>query len=154
MLGGSSLGASKRWVLSVGQAQKEFTVNEALQTLDVVVGGAVEEPPRADPPPTPALGARYIVVEDATGAWAGESHCVVAWTSGGWRFIRPVEATAAFTNGGWEMGLIRGSAVLIDGGQVVGASAAAIESPAGGSLIDSEARVAIEPFSAHCASTA
>ena len=36
--------------LSVGQAQKEFTHNEALQTLDVLVAGAIEEPPRATPP--------------------------------------------------------------------------------------------------------
>ena len=47
--------------LSVGQAQKEFTHNEALQVLDSLVAGAVEEPPRASPPASPALGACYII---------------------------------------------------------------------------------------------
>lgn len=36
--------------LSVGQAQKEFTHNESLQTLDILVAGAIEEPPRVTPP--------------------------------------------------------------------------------------------------------
>ena len=37
--------------LSPGQAQKEFTHNEALQTLDFLIAGAVEEAPRPAPGP-------------------------------------------------------------------------------------------------------
>jgi len=140
--------------LSVGQAQKEFSHNEALQTLDLLVAGAIEEAPRTSPPSTPALGASYIVAEDATDAWAGKSQCVTGWTSGGWRFIEPVEGMrmyvrstgtwAAFRNGAWEMGQIRAAAVVIGDEQVVGSRAAAIASPSGGVTIDGEARAAID----------
>lgn len=121
--------------LNVGQAQKEFTHNEALQTLDIVVAGAVEEPPRAAPPDSPAEGACYIVEVMATGDWAGHDGCVAAWTSGGWRFVAPIEGmsfrvrstgtTLSFADGAWQSG-------------------AAIASPAGGATIDDEARAAVD----------
>jgi hypothetical protein len=50
---------------------------------------------------------------------------------------------ATFRNGAWELGTLRGGAVLIGGQQVVGARAAAIDSPSGGSVIDAEGRSAI-----------
>jgi hypothetical protein len=141
-------------LLSVGQAQKEFTVNESLQTLDLLVAGAVEEQPRPAPPASPALGACYIVAENATDAWAGKSQCVAGWTSGGWRFVSPVEGMslfvrptgtwATFCSGAWEIGLVRGEALVINGEQVVGNRAAAIASPGGGTTVDAEARVAID----------
>jgi hypothetical protein len=141
-------------LLSVGQAQKEFTVNEAFQTLDLLVAGMVEEPPLATPPATPSLGACYIVAEDATDAWAGKSQCVAGWTSGGWRFVAPFEGLpvhvrstgtcAMFRGGAWEIGQVRGAALVIGNEQVVGSRAAAIASPAGGATIDSGARAAID----------
>jgi hypothetical protein len=140
--------------LSVGQAQKEFTHNEALQTLDAVVAGAIEEPPRVTPPASPAIGASYIVADGATDAWAGMSQLVATWTSGGWRFTPAVEGMRlyertsetwmAFRSGGWESGLVRGFALVIGGQQVVGSRAAAIESPTGGATIDAESRTAID----------
>ena len=140
--------------LSVGQAQKEFTVNESFQTLDLLVAGAVEELPLAAPPMSPALGACYIVADAATDAWAGRSQCVAGWTSGGWRFVEPVEGLslfvgstgtwATFRAGAWEIGRVRGDAVMIGDQQVVGSRAAAIASPAGGATVDSEARVAVD----------
>ena len=140
--------------LSVGQAQKEFTHNEALQTLDAIVAGAVEEAPRVAPPTEAANGACYIIDEGATGDWAGKSQSLAVWTSGGWRFIAPVEGLsmyergsetlAAFRNGSWEFGILRGSLLVLEGQQVVGPRAAAIDSPAGGAVIDAEARAAID----------
>ena len=139
--------------LAIGQSQKEFTHNEALQTLDLLVAGAVEEPPRTAPPTSPAVGACYIVADGATDAWAGKSQCVAGWTSGGWRTINPVdgmslfvrstETWALFRAGAWELGRVRGDAVMIGGEQVVGSRAAAIDSPTGGATVDSEARLAI-----------
>src|SRR4029078_4206725 len=82
--------------LSVGQAQKEFTHNESLQTLDALVAGAVEEPPRADPPSAPAIGACYIVAGDATGVWEGKAGTVAVWTSGGWRLIGPCDGMTLY----------------------------------------------------------
>ena len=140
--------------LSVGQAQKEFTHNESLATLDALVAGAVEEPPRSDPPASPALGASYLVGDAATGLWTGKSGSVAAWTSGGWRFITPCEGMelyertsgtwAVFRGGAWEIGNLRGSALLLGGQQVVGVRAGAIQSPTGGSVVDAEARAAIQ----------
>jgi hypothetical protein len=139
--------------IAVGQAQKEFTHNESLQTLDALVGGAVEEPPRATPPGSPSLGACYIVAAGATDAWAGKSQCVAAWTSGGWRFVPPVEglclyerssgASIAYRNSAWETGILRGASLVIDGQQVAGPRGAPIASPSGGTIIDNESRAAI-----------
>jgi len=69
--------------LNVGQAQKEFTVNEALQTLDLVVAAAVEQEPLGEPPATPAIGACYLVDAAPTGAWAGKPQSVAGYTDGG-----------------------------------------------------------------------
>jgi hypothetical protein len=140
--------------LSAGQAQKEVTVNESLQALDLLVAAAVEQEPIADPPASPAAGACYLVDSSPTGAWAGKPQSVAGYTSGGWRFIEPVEGLSVFVKsaaqfafyraGAWEMGVMRGTSVLIGGKQVVGSRAAAIASPAGGSTIDVEARSTLD----------
>ena len=140
--------------LSAGQAQKEITHNEALQMLDFVAAGAVEEPPRNDPPELPTVGSCYIVGAAPTGAWIGKAQMVAGYSSGGWRFIAPIEGMSLFVKGSgipadyvggsWQLGSVRGSVLVIDGQQVVGARAAAIESPAGGAMADSEARTAID----------
>jgi hypothetical protein len=140
--------------LSVGQAQKEATHNEAIQALDLIVAAAVEQEPVADPPAAPAPGACFLVAAAPTGAWAGKPQAVAGYTSGGWRFITPIEgmtvyvkATAQFAcyrQGRWEMGILRGASLVVGGQQVVGSRTAAIASPAGGSTVDSEARGTIE----------
>lgn len=140
--------------LSAGQAQKEFTHNEALQTLDVLVGGAVENGPLATPPASPAIGDAYIVDSSPTADWAGKAQNVAAYTSGGWRFVEPVDGLSLYVKsqglwanyraGMWEFGLIRGSSVIVGGQQVVGSRAAAIVSASGGTNIDTEARAAID----------
>ena len=120
----------------------------------MLVCGALEEPPRTAPPASPVLGACYIVAEPGTDAWAGKSQSVAAWTSGGWRFIAPIDGMslyeresgtfAVFRSGAWEIGSLRGSSLVIEGQQVVGPRAAAIKSPSGGSVVDSEARAALD----------
>ena len=120
-LGANAMSSTPRLAmpfLSAGQAQKEISHNEALQTLDMLVAAAVEEPPRAVPPASPTVGTCYIVAAAPTGAWAGKQQCVAAYTSGGWRFIDPVEGMAAYVKsdsawaayraGVWEIGSIRG----------------------------------------------
>jgi hypothetical protein len=140
--------------LSAGQAQKEFFHNEALQTLDALVAGAVEEGPRSAPPSAPAVGACYIVGTSPTGAWAGRSQFVAAFTTGGWRFVTPVEGmtlyvkssgnSATYRLGVWEIGSLRGSNVVLSGQQVLGSRAAAIASAAGGITIDAQARAVLD----------
>ena len=126
----------------------------SLQTLDVLVSGAIEGPPLVTPPLTPSVGTAYIVAEGATGAWAGREDCIAAWTSGGWRFIPPIPGmtmyvrtsgtSAMFRSGAWEIGTLAGSSLRINGEQVVGPRATAIASPAGGSVVDIESRTAVE----------
>jgi hypothetical protein len=140
--------------LSPGQAQKEFFHSEALQTLDILVAAAVEEPPRAAPPAAPAIGASYIVAAAPTDAWAGKAQCIAAFTSGGWRFIAPVEGMAAYVKsigtaatyraGAWEIGVLRGSSLAIGGVQVVGSRSAAIASATGGTTVDLQARSTLD----------
>jgi len=50
---------------------------------------------------------------------------------------------AVFRNGAWELGIVRGSAVVIGGQQVVGPRLPAIASPTGGTSPDSEARATL-----------
>jgi hypothetical protein len=136
-----------------GQAQKEISVNEGLQALDILTAGAVEEQPRNDPPATPEIGACYIIGSSPTGDWTSKPQYVAAFTSGGWRLIPPIEGMALYVksndqwatyrSGSWEIGAIRGATVIIGGKQVVGNQAAAIADPTGGSVIDTEARAAV-----------
>ncbi len=140
-------------LISPGQAQKELMHNEALQVLDMIVAGAVEEAPRISPPSSPAAGACYIIAPGATGDWAGKDNKLAGFSSGGWRYAAPIEGMnllvrstgtwAVHRGGTWELGQVRGSAVIIGGQQVVGARAAAIAAPAGGSTIDAEARTVL-----------
>jgi len=137
-------------LLAQGQAQKEITHNEALQTLDALVAPAVEEGPRISPPASPVPGACYIVAASPTGAWTGKQQNLAAYTAGGWRFVAPTEGTtvyvrssslwAVFRSGGWELGVLRGSSLLIGGQQVVGGRAGAIAGPSGGGVVDAEVR--------------
>jgi hypothetical protein len=140
--------------LSPGQAQKEFTHNEALQTLDFVAAASIEEEPRNDPPSAPVIGACYVVDTSPTGDWAEKPQCFAGYTSGGWRFITPFEGLSAYVksdgrwatyrSGGWEVGNLRGTSLLIDGEQVVGSRAGAIASPTGGTTVDNQARTTID----------
>ena len=139
--------------LAAGQAGKELTVNESLHRLDLLVGGAIEEPPRNSPPASPIAGQCWIVGSSPTGAWAGQAGKVAGYTIGGWRFIEPADGlslmvkttglTAVFRSGAWTIGEVSASAVKVGGQQVVGARSAAIASPSGGSVIDAEARSAL-----------
>ena len=137
-------------LLAAGQAQKELYHNEAIQTLETLVTPAVEEGPRASPPTSPMVGACYIVAASPSGAWTGHPFSLAAYTSGGWRFVAPIEGMTAFVrsasvwatfrSGSWEVGILRGTNVTVAGLQVVGERTAAITSPSGGSVVDAEAR--------------
>jgi hypothetical protein len=139
--------------LAAGQAQKEFFHNEALQTLDLLVAGTVEEAPRSTPPTSPLEGACYLVGASPSGAWAGKSGCIAGFTSGGWRLISPLEgmtvyvkATGVWANyrsGAWELGTVRGASLVLGGVQVVGSRLSAIAGPSGGSNVDTESRATI-----------
>jgi hypothetical protein len=76
-------------LLAAAQAQKHVTHNEALAALDALVHLAVKERDRAVAPATPAEGDRYLVGEDATGAFAGHDGQLAVYDLGVWRFFEP-----------------------------------------------------------------
>ena len=141
-------------MLAAGQSQKEVFHNEALQILDTIVAAAVEEPPRNDPPASPAAGSCYVIGGTPTGDWQERADYLAAFTSAGWRFVAPAPGLVVFvkTTGvfatfgatGWQLGTVSGSRLVIDGTQVVGSQASQIASPVGGTTIDLEARAALD----------
>ena len=99
------------------------------------------------------IGSCYIVGSLPTGDWAGKAQFVAAFTGGGWRLLSPVEGmtfsvktsgyAANYRAGAWEIGVLRGSNLMVDGQQVVGTQEASIADPAGGATVDAEARTTI-----------
>lgn len=140
-------------LLSAGQAQKELFHNEALAALDLIVHAAVEAHGLDTPPLTPAIGQCWIVGPSPIGLWAGQAGALAGWTSGGWRFVAPRAGMVIWDVGngyplhhdgsGWVDGALTGTSLNIGGVQVVGEQGGAISNPAGGSIIDVEARNAI-----------
>jgi hypothetical protein len=141
-------------LLAAGQAQKELFHNEALTVVDLLLHPAAVSAGATMPPVAPQPGQCWIVGQDPTGAWAGHDDAVAGWTTGGWRFVRPVPGmeiwvddiglTARWTTAGWDTGRIDARQIRVDGQQVVAGRQPAIAAPAAGSVIDQEARTAIE----------
>lgn len=127
--------------LEAGQAQKEWTHNEALQLVDLAVAAAVEGPPGDVAPAAPEVGACYLVGSAPQGAWVGHAHALAGWFDGGWRFVVAVEglrvldktnrSVGTFIAGAWQFG------------PLLGGPLAAMAAPSGGSVVDAEARAAI-----------
>jgi len=137
-----------------GQAQKELYHNEALTRLDAALHPAVAEAPRPDPPGAPAIGQGWIVGAGAAGAWSGQEDRLAVWTAGGWRFVSPIPGMLIWnidagywlhwSGTAWSDGELVATALSIDGRQVVGPRLADVPSPSGGTIIDAEARDAID----------
>ncbi len=120
-------------MLFSGQSQKEVTVNEALLSADVLLHAAIEAV-AISAPTTPTFGQCWLVGSGATGAFAGQSDRIAAWSEGGWRFVAPREGMRAYD-------LSASAHRIYSGGswRLIAAPAA----PSGGSVIDAEARTAI-----------
>lgn len=141
-----------------GQAQKEHFHNEALTRIDLALHPAVEGPPTADPPSEPAEGQCWIVAADADGDWSGRDNLIAMWTDAGWRFVAPRPGTSAWNLAAgvpllwdgyqWREGELACTGLLVNGVRVVGGRQPGIASPSGGTIIDEEARVAINALTA------
>jgi hypothetical protein len=137
-----------------GQAQKELFHNEALLRLDLALHAAVETGPLDDPPAAPEEGQCWIIGAAATGAWAGPAGRLAMWSEGGWRFVAPAAGMCVWdkaeavprrwSGSAWNGGEIDGASLRVGGLQVVGERQAAVPSPSGGTIIDAEARAAID----------
>jgi hypothetical protein len=136
-----------------GQGQKELYHNEALSLLDAALHAAVETAATATIPETPALGEAWIVGPAATGVWAGKADKLAIWTGGGWRFVAPVPGMTVWNKAigcwihwsgtAWSDGALPATAIEIAGLQVVGPRLPDVPSPSGGTIIDAEARAAV-----------
>ena len=116
-----------------GQAQKELFVNESLALIDmlmhpVVMGAA------ATPPSSPAAGECWIVDAGAVDAWDGHDNAIAGWDGAQWTLASPANGLAVHD-------LSTGAKRHFSGSWT---SAPAVVSPTGGSVIDSEARTAID----------
>lgn len=119
-------------MLFVGQAQKEFFVNEAHALLDALLHGAIEGVANA-PPASPAEGCSWLVDSAPSGEWDGQAGRIASRQGGNWLFTTPCDGMRLLNReSGQDM---RYSA----GWQAPARPA----EPSGGATIDREARVAI-----------
>jgi Protein of unknown function (DUF2793) len=128
--------------LYVGQSQKELTHNEALARIDALLHPVVEAKLAA--PPTGLTdtsdGLCWLIDSAATGQWAERSGQVARWSGGSWRYIAPVAGMTIWLHSAHKrVFYIAGSWV----------EPVEINNPAGGAIIDSEARSAVIAILAH-----
>ncbi len=119
-------------LLFSGQAQKEFFVNEAMVRTDLLLHAAIEGEIAA-PPMSPEVGETWIVASSPTGLFEGHFQSLASWTADGWRFIAPLNGLRVFDKENAAFRLYR------DGWRRLIAPPA----PAGGTLVDAEARAVI-----------
>src|SRR5687767_11654710 len=101
-------------LLAPGQSQKEVTHNEALLLLDCIVHGCCSGAPANSAPAEPLEGVGYICGPNPNGEWTGRASEIAFWTSGGWRFVAPMEGLELtdrgdgckqrYLNGQWSAG--------------------------------------------------
>ncbi|WP_293968442.1 DUF2793 domain-containing protein [Sphingomonas sp.] len=140
-------------LLQAGQAQKEVLHNEAITLLDALVAGVVEGSGDNDPPLSPAPGSTWIIGSAPSGDWTGQAGAVALWTAGGWRFVaaregmsfrlRDSELRIECGASGWGSGAVHATSIVVDGEQTVGPRLSGISDPAGGAIVDAEARGAL-----------
>ena len=114
------------------QAQKEFTVNEALALLDATIFPVVEGT-RNDPPAAAVTGEAWLVGSNPTGLWEGMSAHIATWQGDRWLLVRPATGSLVYDR---SLGQRR----MFD---ITWSAAATVADPDGGTTIDTEARTAI-----------
>jgi hypothetical protein len=82
--------------IAQGQAQKEVTHNDALNTLDALVNLYVLDRDLSAPPGSPADGDTYLVKATGTDDWAGQDGKIAFCLDGGWRFFAPAKGLIAY----------------------------------------------------------
>ncbi len=121
-------------LLAAGQANKELFHNEALARIDFLIHPIVQA---IETDPTilaPVPGQSWLVGPGATNDWLGHDDQVAGWTGNGWVFIAPLALMRAYIESIDNFAVYRGSWQLTD----------AVGSPAGGAVIDAEARTVID----------
>lgn len=140
-------------LLAAGQAQKEIWHNEALTLIDALLQPCAESAGADRPPDEPRAGQMWIVGGAPEESWAGRAGMLAIWTGGGWRFVEPRDGLrvhvreqgidALHVEGGWQIGALAGTRMVVAGDQVVGPRQPSVADPVGGGIADMEARAAI-----------
>lgn len=118
--------------MPAAQAQKEFTVNEAFALIDALLHAVVEG--RTDAPPPAAVdGQCWIVGEQPSAEWPGQTGQLACRQAGNWLFVQPVDGICVFDRSA-------GALVRFHGGWN---STTAVGLPDGGATVDAEARESI-----------
>ena len=127
--------------IMVSQAHKEITHNEALAIIDGLLHVSVID--FASSPPTLTIsdaGKCWLVVAPGSGAWTGKENSLASWNGSGWRFVEPVEGMAIWNSQNNSELRFSGSEWRQPG---------VVLAPAGGSVVDLEARAAFSLLLTH-----
>ncbi|NRD88319.1 hypothetical protein C8024_00865 [Sphingopyxis sp. BSNA05] len=121
-------------LLAAGQAHKELFHNEALTRIDFLIHPTVQgiesDPSNIEPLP----GQSWLVAPGATNDWQGHDDHIAGWTGNGWAFIAPLAMMRVYIEPTASFAVYRGSWQPVE----------AIANPAAGSVVDNEARQAID----------
>lgn len=121
-------------LLFAGQAQKEITHNEALILIDALITAEIQGANINAPPASPLPGQCWAIGHSPSGVWLGKAGQLAIATVGGWRFCDVGE--------GFAVRMTSGGAMWRRTGATWGGPPT-LAPPNGGTVIDSEARVAI-----------
>jgi hypothetical protein len=128
-------------LLSVTQAQKEITHNEALVRIDALLHPVVQDELSIPPVVTDAdAGKCWLIGAAAAGEWVGNEGQIAIWIGGGWRFCAPAEGMHARILS-QQADTVRSGGIWIMPSQ--------ISNPTSGAVVDVEARAAIVSLLAH-----
>ena len=122
-------------LLAVGQAQKELFHNEAITLLDFLVCPTVLSIHDDPTSLLPSEGEAWLIDTNPSGLWDSHANQIAIWTNGGWRFVEPHLQAYVFVADRSETAVYRGGAWIFNNG---------INNPHGGSVVDVEARQAID----------
>lgn len=120
--------------LFAGQAQKETFVNEALARIDGLLHGVIQAEQNT-PPGAPEDGHGWLIGPVPTGAWAGHPGKIALWQGGQWLLVEPRNGMRLLDIGSSQDIRRVGNAW---------ARPVAPALPAGGAVVDTQARAAIE----------
>ena len=138
---GLETGRHRLPLLAVSQAQKEVTHNEALVLIDALLHAAVESTSSVAPESSESdIGKCWLIGASSSGVWAGRSGQIAVWIGGSWRFITAQDGMRVWIKStGHQMHYIAGQWL----------KAPAMFSPAGGEVVDVEARATLEAILQH-----
>ncbi len=76
-------------LLSLNQARKEVTVNEALIKIDALLNTSIIDIGTNNPPENPKNGDLYAIGDIPTGQWEGRKNQLAFWYYNNWYFLNP-----------------------------------------------------------------